>query len=204
MAGKCGQTYRIDPRVSPDPCNALTQGPAGLSAPRVDIVADPGLKVTAPGAGDCPQTWRVGVDASWAQTPPLTFQQQVTGADHAWERIADVPTIAVPRAGIWEVDYSARGAVGNAGTTEYLTAGIFTNGALIPGSETMVAGATGTNTGAQATGGMSFVHEFAAGDTVELWAYRIGQDGNAYILSNDDGRTSVMMHWLGPAGDTYA
>lgn len=201
MAGKCGHTFRIDPRVSPDPCNALTQGAAGLLVPRVDIAAEPGVKVTAPAAGDCPQTWSIGVDSSWVQTPSLNFSHPVTGGDRVWERISEVPTLTIPRAGTWEVNYDARGAVGNAATMRYLTAGIYKNGALIVGTEAMVVGSTG---GVQATGGMSFLHEFNAGDTVELWAYRIGQDGTAVVISNPDGRTRLMLHWLGPIGDTPA
>ncbi|MGW2951502.1 hypothetical protein [Streptomyces eurythermus] len=205
MAGACGRTYRIDPKLDPAPCNALTQGPAGLLVPEVELRAQPGVTVTAPPAGACPQAWQIGVDASWAQNATLTFSHSLTGADRVWERVTEVPTLTIPRAGVWEVDYNARVAVGVAagGGAMYVVVGIYKNGVLIVGSEAMAAGATGAGNGVQSTGGLAFLHPFAAGDTVELWANRIGT-GAASVVSNPDGRVRIAAHWIGPTGDTPA
>ncbi|MET8609814.1 hypothetical protein [Streptomyces misionensis] len=204
MAGSCGRAYRIDPRRDPAPCNALQDGPDGLLVPAVELQAQPGITVTPPAPGACPAVWEIGVDASWAQNGNLTFAHSLTGADRVWERVAEVPTLTIPRAGVWEVDYNARGAVSLPAATagaEYVTAGVYKNGALIVGSESLVCGTAGAGTGGQATGGLSFLHPFNAGDTVELWAYRIGQAGTASVVSNPDGRCRLMLHWLAPVGD---
>lgn len=201
MAGTNSGVY---PRLDPAACNALTQGPAGLLVPDVELQAQPGVTVTAPAAGACPQAWQIGVDASWAQNATLTFSHAMNGADRTWERVTEVPTLTIPRAGTWEVDYNARAAVGVAAGGVggmYVVVGIYKNGALIVGTEAMAAGITGAGNGAQATGGVAFLHPFAAGDTVELWAYRIGT-GAASVVSNPDGRTRIAAHWLAPTGDT--
>lgn len=200
-----GTNSGVSPRPDPAACNALTQAPAGLLVPEVELQAQPGVTVTPPAAGACPQAWQIGVDSSWAQNATLTFSHALTGADRTWEEVTEVPTLAIPRPGIWEVDYNARAAVGVAAGgvgAMYVVVGIYKNGSLIVGTEAMAAGATGAGNGAQATGGLAFLHPFAAGDTVELWAYRIGQTGAASVVSNPDGRTRIMAHWIGPTGDT--
>ncbi|MET8746883.1 hypothetical protein [Streptomyces sp. NPDC004728] len=207
MAGTSGQVSLAASQVevSPDPCNALTNKPGGLFVPAVEIEAGPGLTVTAPASGGCPATWQIAVDASWAQTASLDFNHALNGADQAWERISEIPPLTIPRAGIWEVDYNVRGFVAlPAGTaaSEYVSAGIYKNGALIVGTEGLAAGAYGAGITIQGTGGISFLHSFEAGDTMELWAHRIGQTGTAAVMSNPDGRTRLMAHWLAPAGDT--
>lgn len=207
MAGKCGQTYRIDPRVDPDPCNALTEGPAGLLVPDVELQAGPGLTVTAPVAGDCPQTWTIGADGAWAQTDTLTFNHPLAGADRVYEQVTGVPAVTIPRAGIWEISYRARGAVGMPANTPgsvYVTAALFKNGAHLVGSEAMLVGLSVSTmpNGMQATGAMGFLHPCAAGDVWTLHAYRIGQAGSASVVSNGDGRTRISAHWIGPLGDT--
>lgn len=210
MAAGCsqeGRTYRIDPRIDPAPCNALQDGAAGLLAPGVVVEAEPGIRVTAPAEEACPAVWQVGVDASWAQTLSATFNHILDGADRAWEPITAVPTMTIPRAGVWEVSYQARGAAGmpaNVPGSEYVVAGLFKNGAFMPGSEAMVVGVVGQSNGVQGTGGQGFLHSFAAGDTVRLHAYRIGQSGSASLMSNGDGRTRIWAHWLAPVGDGAA
>ncbi|MFJ7489683.1 hypothetical protein ACIQZB_00230 [Streptomyces sp. NPDC097727] len=197
--------YRADPTVDPAPCNALTLTGAGLLVPEVEIQAQPGVTVTAPAADACPQAWQIGVDASWAQNATLAFAHELGGPDRVFEEITEVPPLRIPRAGVWEVDYNVRGAVGippGTAAAEYVTAAIYKNGAPIVGSEAMIIGVVGADNGAQAAGGLSFLHAFAAGDVVTLWAYRIGQAGGApSVVSNPDGRTRLMLHWLGPVGD---
>lgn len=197
--------YRIDPRLDPAACNAISQGAAGLLVPKVELQAQPGLTVTAPADGACPAVWEIGVDASWLQNGSLAFNHALTGADRVWERVSEVPTLTIPRDGVWEVDYNARAVASlpaAAAADLYVTAGIYKNGSLIVGTEALLAGVIGGGTGAQSTGGLAFFHPFDAGDTVELWAYRIGQAGTASVISNPDGRTRIMAHWLAPLGDT--
>ncbi|MER6367439.1 hypothetical protein ABT255_03500 [Streptomyces mirabilis] len=213
MAGACGRTYRVDPTIDPAPCNALTQTATGLLVQGVEIEADPGLTVTAPAPGDCPQTWRIGVDSSWAQGPwSVAGVHDLNGPDRVYEQITEVATMVIPRAGVWEVNYAVRGAAilpANTAGGQYVTAALFQNGAIISGAEVMVVGVTqgagtGPSHGAQATGSNVFMRFFAAGDQVTLHAYRIGQLGTASVINNGDGRTRVMAHWIGPTGDTPA
>jgi hypothetical protein len=215
MAGACGRTYRVDPRLDPAPCNALVPTASGLLVPSTVIGARPGISITAPAAGDCPQTWQVGIDASWAQSvwnPAPGGLHALTGADRVYEQVTEMTTITIPRAGVWEVDYQVRGVVflpANSASAMFVTAAIFKNGAITSGSEAMITGisvgggATPAST-AQNTGGQTYLDVFAAGDLVTLHAYRIGQSGTASVVSNADGRSRIMAHWLGPTGDTPA
>ncbi|WP_327345986.1 hypothetical protein [Streptomyces europaeiscabiei] len=212
MAGSCGRTYRVDPKLDPAPCNALEQTAAGLLVPEVLIEVEPGLTVTPPADGDCPQVWRIGVDAAWVETGSLDFLRSLTGAIRAWEVVTEVPTLTIPRAGVWEVNYQVRGVAllpaPGAATDTGVVAGMYKNGAVVPGTEAMViyhselAGDQGKQI--QATGSRQFMHTFAAGDTVRLGAYRLGTSGTAAVVSNGDGRTHITAHWVAPVGDTPA
>jgi hypothetical protein len=149
------------------------------------------------------------VDGAWAQTPVLTFSRALAGADRAWEVITEVPAVTIPRAGVWEVNVQARAvaalpaAAAAAGCG--VTVGVYKNGALIPGTEALAvfqseaAGDQGDQV--QATASRQFMHGFAAGDTVQLGAYRLGTTGSASIVSNGDGRVYVTAHWVAPEGD---
>ena len=48
MPGKCGQTYRIAPTISPDPCNAIAARPSGLLVPRTELADHPLMKQVGP------------------------------------------------------------------------------------------------------------------------------------------------------------
>lgn len=211
MAGGCGRTYRVDAQVDPAACNALRSGPAGLLVPEVQLQADPGVTVTPPAAEDCPQVWRVGIDGSWAQTPTLTFGHALDGTDRVWEVVTAVPTLTVPRAGVWVVNYQVRGAAtlpahATASQAAGATAGLYKDGVLIGGSEAIVAyhtlAAGDQASSIQTTASRQFVHGFTAGQTVQLAAARLGATGSVSIVSNADGRSYVTMHWIGPVGDT--
>lgn len=142
------------------------------------------------------------VDGAWVQNASLTFNHALTGADRLWEKVSEVPALTIPRSGTWEMDYNARGAVSApSATAQYVMTGIYKNGALIVGTEALVIGTAGAGSGGQATGGLSFLHPFNAGDTVELWAFRVGQAGVSSVVSNPDGRTRIMGHWIAPVGD---
>ncbi|WP_413808119.1 hypothetical protein [Streptomyces sp. OE57] len=207
MAGGCGRIYRVDPRLVESSCNALTQTAAGLLVPEVQLQAGPGITVTPPADGACPAVWQLAADGSWAQNSTLTFTHALDGADRVYEQVTEIPDLTIPRAGVWEVDYNARGAVAMPAATagaEYVTTALYKNGAAIVGSEALIIGTAGAGSANNATGGLSFLHFFAAGDVVTLWAYRIGQAGTASVISNADGRTRISMHWIGPTGDTPA
>ncbi|MEU0061619.1 hypothetical protein [Streptomyces sp. NPDC006334] len=149
------------------------------------------------------------VDGAWAQTGVLTFSRTLAGADRAWEVITEVPAVTIPRAGVWEVNVQARGVAAlppaTVGAGAGITVGVYKNGALIPGTETLAvfqseaAGDQGDQV--QATGSRQLMHSFAAGDTVQLAAYRIGTTGTTSIVSNGDGRVYVTAHWVAPEGD---
>jgi hypothetical protein len=149
------------------------------------------------------------VDGSWAQTPVVTFSRSLTGADRVWEVVTESPAITIPRAGVWVVSYQARGvaALPAAGAAQGIgvVAGLYKDGVLIGGSEVMAAfqadGGSQPATQVQATGSRQFVHRFTAGQTVQLAAYRIGQTGQASVVSNGDGRCYVTAHWIGPFED---
>ncbi|MEU5497978.1 hypothetical protein [Streptomyces griseofuscus] len=208
-----GTAAGIGTRPDPAPCNALTASASGLLVPGVLIQVDPGLTVTPPAAGACPQVWRIGVDAAWVQNGTLNFLHTLTGALRAWETVPEVPLLTIPRAGVWEVNFQVRGvaslpAPGAAATDTGVVVGMYKNGALVPGTEAMViyhseaAGDQGKQI--QATGSRQFMHTFAAGDTVGLGAYRLGTSGSAAVVSNGDGRTYISAHWVAPEGDSPA
>lgn len=211
MAGGCGRTYRIDAQVDPAACNALQDGAAGLLVPEVQMVPDPGVTVTPPAAGACPQLWRVGIDGSWTQSGILTFGHALEGTDRVWEPVTEAPALTVPRSGVWVVNYQARaaatlGANASANQAAGATVGLNKDGVLIGGSEaiaiyhTLAAGDQASSM--QATASRQFVHGFTAGQTVQLAAARLGSTGLVSIVSNADGRSYVTMHWIGPTGDT--
>ena len=137
--------------------------------------------------------------STWVQTDPVDFSHALTGADRAYERVSEVPALRIPFPGVWDVSYLARNYIDVPATATwaFVHTALFNNGALIPGSEALT-GIYGASTAAQHTAGQTFLHTFAAGDVVTLHAYRIGQAGNAIILSNGDGRTGVRAHWVSP------
>ncbi|MFI1703051.1 hypothetical protein [Streptomyces griseoruber] len=121
MAGACGRTYRIDPRLDPAPCNALTETASGLLVPR-DAVAGiaPGtavgtersvdIDVTPPAAGACPATWTVGARLTprFAEVAPGVANAQAV-ASQAWA--AAPATLLVPEAGWWEFTLEGYSAI---------------------------------------------------------------------------------------------
>jgi hypothetical protein len=93
MAGACGRTYRIDPKIDPAACNALTETASGLLVPGTEVTGiAPGtavgtersvdVDVTPPAAGACPENWTVG-----ARLTPV-FGSRIAG-------MADLRTSAI-------------------------------------------------------------------------------------------------------------
>lgn len=153
------------------------------------------------------------VDGAWAQTDTLDFVHTITAPVRTWEVLTELPPLTIPRAGVWEVNYQMRGvaalpASASAATGTGVTGGTYKNGVLVPGTEAMVvylSEAAGNQSGnVQACGSRQFMHTFAAGDTLQLAAWRPGTDGTAAVVSNPDGRTYISAHWVGPEGDTPA
>ncbi|MFF4900431.1 hypothetical protein [Streptomyces sp. NPDC001068] len=210
MAGACCGGSLM-PGIDPSPCNGLVRAAGGLLVPRTAIEVGPGLTLDAPAAGDCPQTWTLGVDGSWAQTTwGAGGSRTLSAADRVWEEVTEVAPLVAPRSGVWEVTYHVRGGVqlpANLAIAQYVVASLFRNGTLIGGSEVMVVGlsrgqASGSAAGAQNTGTASFMINLTAGDQITLHAYQIGQSGVSSVVSNQDGRTRVTARWTGPVGDT--
>lgn len=212
MAGGCGRTYRIGPRVDPATCNALQDGAAGLLVPDVRLQAGPGLTVTPPADEACPAVWRVDVDGAWAQTGVLEFNQALPVTNRVWHQVTGATPVTIPRAGVWEIDYQVRGAAtlttnATAAQSTGLSTCLYKNGTLMGGSELLVVfhslAAGDEARQVQATGSRRFVAgAFTAGDQLQLMACQIGAQGTVHVMSNGDGRTYVTASWLGPAGDT--
>jgi hypothetical protein len=135
----------------------------------------------------------------WVQTDTVDFYRNLTGADRAYEQISEVPALTIPFPGVWEISYSARTNITVPANISglYVHTALFNNGALIPSSEALT-GIYGSNQANQDTIGQTFLSTFNAGDVVRLNTYRIGQ-GTAAVISNGDGRTRVMAHWVDPA-----
>ncbi|MEV0702881.1 hypothetical protein AB0I53_33870 [Saccharopolyspora sp. NPDC050389] len=117
----------------------------------------------------------------------MTCADDVFGKRSVYEQVSEVPGLTIHHPGFWEVPYHARTGLTAAGG---VTTTVFKNGNLIDGSEAIRASAEG-----QGTIGQRFMHTFVRGDIVTLHVYRFG-GGGIYILSNTDGRTAVMAHWV--------
>ncbi|MCX4904487.1 hypothetical protein [Streptomyces sp. NBC_00878] len=139
-----------------------------------------------------PANYRKG--STWLQTSPVDFSHDITGADRADELISEVEELKIPFPGVWEISYQARSYTG--GTTaavEFVRTALFKNSQLIPGTEAL----TGGHTVMQTTAGQTILEKFDVNDVITLHAYRIGANP-AHVLSNSDGRTGVMAHWVSP------
>ncbi|WP_043627368.1 hypothetical protein [Nonomuraea candida] len=209
--GRPDDPITAEPVLSPETCNALRCTADGLLVPETGIEAGPGLRVTPPEEGDCPQVWRVDVNGAWTQTSAtLAFRHDLTSGAREWEILTEVPTLTIPRAGVWEVNFQVRGWVSLPAPVRAqatgVTAGMYKNGTLVNGTELMVVHISepsgGPGNHVQATGSRQFMHGFDAGDTIRLAARRTTTAGSAAVVSNLDGRTYLTAHWVAPAGDT--
>jgi hypothetical protein len=201
-----------EPVLNSAACNAARCTGTGLLVPGVIIEGGPGLRVTPPEEGACPQTWRIDLNGTWVQTPAtLAFRHDLTADAREWDILSEVPTLTIPRAGAWEVNFQVRGwvtlpAPGPVQLATGVTAAMFKNGTLVNGTEVLTvhisepAGGRGNHV--QATGSRQFMHSFNAGDTIQLAARRITTAGSAAVVSNIDGRTYLTAHWLAPTANT--
>ncbi|MEU4469412.1 hypothetical protein AB0G20_37940 [Streptomyces sp. NPDC024017] len=136
-----------------------------------------------------PANYRQG--STWLQTIPVEFNRTLSGAERADERISEVEELKILHPGVWEISYNARSYTGGSGVL--VRTALFKNGQLIPGTEAL----TGGNAIMQTTAGQTILEKFDVNDVIMLHAYRIGT-GSASVLSNGDGRTGVMAHWVSP------
>lgn len=114
MAGSCGRLYRIDPRLDPAACNALTETASGLLVPGTEVTGiAPGtavgtersvdVDVTPPAAGACPENWTVG-----ARLTPVFGSRTAGVADLRTSAIGQqVPLpnsqVLLPEAGVYRL-----------------------------------------------------------------------------------------------------
>lgn len=139
-----------------------------------------------------PASYRQG--STWLQTSPVDFNHDLTGADRIDERISEVPELKIPFPGVWEISYHARSYTGGStGSDQLVRTALFKNGNLIPGTEAL----TGGRTVMQTTAGQTILEKFDVNDVITLHAFRFGQNP-ASVISNGDGRTGVMAHWVSP------
>ncbi|MFF5960829.1 hypothetical protein [Streptomyces luteogriseus] len=140
-----------------------------------------------------PANYRKG--STWLQTSPVDFTHNIQVAERVDVRISQVEELKIPFRGVWEISYQARSYTdGNAGVAQFVRTALFKNGTvLIPGTEAL----TGGHTVMQTTAGQTILEWFDFDDVITLHAYRIGAS-TAQVLSNSDGRTGVMAHWVSP------
>lgn len=199
MAGGCGRMYRIDPRVDPDVCNALTQTAGGLLVPRavVEGVA-PGtavgdarsvdIDVTAPAPGACPETWTVGarltpVYGTVVPTAPLDLAPVAT---NTW---ADIPgfRFTAPETGVYRVQADASGVVTWSAQSQFnrlITTRLTHNGAAVPGTTRAVlqanfvlSGGVTQSGGINGSATISALLRLDAGDVVQVQGRHAGEMG---------------------------
>jgi hypothetical protein len=208
MAGACGRTYRIDPRLDPAACNALTQGPAGLLVPGTTVTGiAPGtavgtqrsvdVDVTPPVAGACPENWQVG-----ARLTPV-FGSRIAGmADLRTSALGQqVPLpnsqVVLPEAGVYRLTAHLFGLATwnfngrHIASISALWVNTATN-AFIPGSPRWVLlhdepGTVNPATGLKSIGGNAVCEGFvtiSAPTTFEIRALRGTGDGGTQANAN--------------------
>ncbi|WP_328475527.1 hypothetical protein OHS71_00130 [Streptomyces sp. NBC_00377] len=138
-----------------------------------------------------PANYRRG--STWLQTSPVDFTHNLTG-DRTDQLISEVEKLTIPHPGVWEISYHARSYTGGSASASALVrTALFKGTQLIAGTEAI----TGGNTVMQTTAGQTILEKFDVNDVITLHAYRIGTT-DAAVLSNGDGRTGVMAHWVSP------
>lgn len=141
-------------------------------------------------------TWQIMTAPSkmWAQTGgSADFLHPLTATDTV---ISKVPPITIPFPGVWEISYHARSSVSLSTDAQlWVSTALYNGQNLIPSSEA-IAGIDGrSGQGSQATTGQTVMAAFKESDVITLHGRYIGQ-GIASIISNSDGRTTIMAHWV--------
>jgi hypothetical protein len=138
--------------------------------------------------------------------------QHVLTAGGVYQHVTQMPTLNVVRAGVYVVTVNVRGHVFATGATSaFIVNALFKNGSLLNQSEmNPVAyaqdGTTDSQKNFQAAAGISFVEEFAFGDTIDLYSrLTIGgvtANGSGQIISDPNGYNRITMLWIAPPGTT--
>lgn len=122
------------------------------------------------------------------------FGNSLTSADQVWEHVDQIPDLVVVEPGTYRITMTARGTAGvNAGTavgTAFVYAGVALNGAVIPGTETVVAGqqkAAGAATPAfqvESSGTVTFTKDLHPGDVLRLYGARLSNNSSVTSISS--------------------
>ncbi|MFF4900433.1 hypothetical protein [Streptomyces sp. NPDC001068] len=205
MPGKCGNTYRIAPKLSADPCNVLEQRPSGLLVARTTLAGvAPGsavgtarsvdVDVQAPDPDACPAVWTIGARLTpvGGEVIPSAALNLLPLAAGVWGNIPGMSFVA-PEAGIYLItaDVSGGMTAGAQSSFNRLTQTRMTlNGTPINGSlrqlqqldffltagQTMSAGENASNSATKRV-------TLAAGDVVAVQAEYQSTTGTAASLS---------------------
>ncbi|MEV0822529.1 hypothetical protein [Nonomuraea rubra] len=210
MAGKCGQTFRIEPRIAGSTCQAIQETAAGLLVPAVEVDgiaagAPVGtersveIDVAAPAATDCPQVWTIGGRLSaptGSATGAVDLQPTASGT---WTPVTGAQ-IVLPEAGRYLIEADARARISAFGPANvFISTRLFnvTAGTVIPASATLVF-QTITDAGQNATGNQTATTgvflTVAGPTTVRLEAMRVNSVGTstaADILNDAAGATRI-------------
>lgn len=119
MAGACGRTYRVDPRVDPASCNALQQSPSGLLVPRTVLAGlAPGgtvgtarsVDIDVTGGVGCPDTWQIGARLSPVSgEAALAADTDLSAAPGTW--VPTSLTITLPEVGQYRASWNVLGQI---------------------------------------------------------------------------------------------
>jgi hypothetical protein len=208
MAGACGRVYRIDPKVDPAACNALTETASGLLVPRTEVTGiAPGtavgtersvdVDVAPPAAGACPKNWTVGArltpvfgfrnagmadlrTSAQGQQVPLPNSQVVLPEPGVYRLTAHLFALAT-----WNFDGRHIASI----TALWINT---TTNAFVPGSPRWVIlhdepGTVNPATGLKSIGGNAVCEGFvtiAAPTTFEIRALRATGDGGTLANAN--------------------
>ncbi|NMI55962.1 hypothetical protein FNV62_07175 [Streptomyces sp. RLB3-17] len=133
--------------------------------------------------------------SQWVQTGPLTFNHALTTTA---ERISEVPELTIPFPGVWELTYHVRTSFTSGNQKAlWIHTWLGKDGVRIEGSETTHGRQGPDSESVQDTVGQTVLVTFQTGENVTLHG-RYSGEGNASVLSNDGGRTSVVAHWVSP------
>lgn len=226
-AGTAASPYRVAVNLDPAAGNLLTatddgllvdcdavaacvagQTPGGLT----DFNDSPGVNFTKTGTGTVVDPFQVTADLIpvFAQNISETFTHPIVAADGVWEDVTEFDDVIVPMDGTYEITMTARGAATIPGVTAAantrVVAAIYRNGAIIPGTETMLSlvsqGAAGTaqpSMQVQASGTCTLVVALSAGDAIQLWAQKQAPTAGSThtIVSATDGRSRISLRRIG-------
>ncbi|MEU4462609.1 hypothetical protein AB0G20_02615 [Streptomyces sp. NPDC024017] len=133
--------------------------------------------------------------SQWAQTGPLAFNHPLTTTA---ERITEVPELTINFPGVWELTYHVRTTFRSGNQKAlWIHTWLEKDGVPIEGSEATHGRQGPDSESVQDTVGQTVLVALQVGESLTLHG-RYSGEGNASIISNDGGRTSVVAHWVTP------